>query len=150
MLPETIESEVSMGDRLVRDVIAGQCVISLPHDSSIADAARMMARNDIGALVITENGRLKGMFTERDAIRRVLPHDLDAQTVPVSQVMSDSVVTVTSGTTLSKVRRLLREQHLRHLPVVDRVGHVIGVISMRDTMELEWQNDPIEIEQAID
>ena len=136
-----------MSNRLVRDVIVGQCVIALPHDSSVATAAKVMTLNNIGAVVITENGRLKGMFTERDAVQRVLTHGLDPQTVLVSQVMNDAVITVTSDMTLNKVRYLLREHHLRHLPVIDRIGRAIGVVSMRDTMDLEWQNAPVSLEE---
>ena len=127
-----------MGSRLVRDVIAARKPISLPQNASVAEAAQLMRQTNIGALIVTHQGRLKGVFTERDALQRVLAAGMDPVTTPLFQVMTAGVITINADAALSRVLCIMYENNIRHLPVVDRDGLPIGMISIRDTLDAGW------------
>jgi len=129
-----------MGGRLVRDVIAGQQVISLPQDATVTAAARLMKQSNVGALIVTESARLVGLFTERDAVQRVLAEGLDPDTVPLSRVMSWGIVTITTDTSINRVLHIMQENNFRHVPVVDRLGAPVGMVSIRDALGDELMN----------
>ena len=126
-----------MGGRLVRDVIAGQAVVALPRGATVVAACKRMKDANVGALIVTDNARLVGVFTERDAVQRVLAEGLDPETTPVSQVMSWEIVTITANTSIAKALQIMHENNFRHVPVVDRLGTPIGMVSVRDALDDE-------------
>ena len=127
-----------MTNRLARDIIAGQRLVSLPHDTDVVNAAKLMRQTNIGALIVTEKGQMRGVFTERDAVQRVIASGLDAATIPLSQVMTAGVISIAPETPLTRALHIMYENNIRHLPVVDRTGAPIGIISMRDAMDGGW------------
>ncbi len=129
-----------MSGRLVRDVIAGQQVISLLQTATVTEAARLMKQHNVGALIVTESDRLVGIFTERDAVQRVLAEGLDPDTVPLSSVMSWGIVTITTDTPIARVLHIMHENNFRHVPVVDRLGAPVGMVSIRDALGDELLN----------
>src|SRR5690348_4861000 len=96
----------------VRDLLArkGPDVVSVPVGASVLDAARLMNEHHIGGLVVTEGGRLAGIFTERDVLRRVVGAGLDPSTTPVRDVMSTTLMTVTPETPVEECRALMTER----------------------------------------
>ena len=123
-----------MGGRLVRDVIVGQQLVALDKDATVVDAAKTMRNANIGAVIVTDNGRLAGIFTERDAIQRVLAEGIDATTTALSQVMSWGLITVTMDTPVSRVLHIMHENNFRHVPVIDRLGSPLAIVSIRDVL----------------
>jgi CBS domain-containing protein len=115
-------------------------VVSVPKDATVMDAVRAMAEGRVSATVVLEGATLLGVFTERDLARRVVLKGLNAQTTPVSEVMTKKVVTVREDTDRSTVLLLMNENHIRHLPVVDAEGHVKTVVSMRHLLRAEVQD----------
>lgn len=99
-------------------------------DVGLAAAASLMAQRRVGSVLVVEDGRLEGIFTERDIVRAV-SHDVLAMQEPVSDWMTRTPITVTPETAIDAARKLMLEHHFRHLPVT-RDQELVGMISMRD------------------
>ncbi|MBT8486730.1 MAG: CBS domain-containing protein [Phycisphaerales bacterium] len=109
----------------------GGKVIGIEPTESVLKAAQLMNRHHIGSLVVIDDHRLAGIFTERDVMRRVVAKQRDAAETPVSAVMTKSVAVAAPHTTYGELCAVMREKKIRHLPVVDG-DEVIGVISIGD------------------
>ncbi len=94
-------------------------LLSCAVDDSVLDAARRMNKHHIGALPVLEGDRLAGIFTERDVLKRVVANGRDPATTTVSEVMSSPVTIASLDAPLSVLRTLMRDAHIRHIPIVD-------------------------------
>ena len=106
-------------------------VHSVTPDVTVTECVRQMNELKIGAMLVMEGERLVGIFTERDAMTRVLGGGLDPTHTLVSAVMSSDPVCVNPSTTLEDARALVTTKRIRHLPVVDE-GKVVGMVSSGD------------------
>jgi CBS domain-containing protein len=122
--------------RSVKDVIRGQTVLCLPPGAMVRAAAKAMAERRVGSVMVVEGGRLVGIFTERDALSRVLAAGLDPDATPLEQVMTSKLITITPDRPLVFALHLMQDYAFRHLPVVDN-GRPIGVVSIRDALGSE-------------
>lgn len=105
--------------------------ITLTVDATIGDAQRLMRENRIGGIPIVDGGYLKGILTNRDLRFEEIPHR------KVSEVMTkDNLVTAPEGTDLTKAEAILRQTKVEKLPVVDRSGKLIGLITYRDILQV--------------
>lgn len=110
----------------------GDFMFVIPAAASVADAVQMMVAHEIGAvLVMTEDGLVGGIFTERDLLMRVVHAGLDPRNTPISLVMSRDVRFVSPGTTVEAALALMHVGRHRHLLVMDG-PRVHGLVSMRD------------------
>jgi len=101
-------------------------------DATVLQAARLMNDKRIGSLaVVSSKGALDGIITERDVLMRVVATEKAPSTTKVSDVMTSPVIAVNTETHLDAVRTLMREKHIRHVPVVED-GQLIGMISIGD------------------
>jgi len=111
-----------------------QTVYSIAPHASVLDAATLMARHNVGALLVLEAGRIAGIVSERDIARRgTLAGGSPAQTA-VSTIMSSPVQFVQPGNSTDDCMALMTEKRLRHLPVLDN-GHLIGMLSIGDLVK---------------
>jgi len=117
--------------------LLNEAVVSVPPTATVREAAKAMAAANVGCVVILEEGKLVGLFTERDLLKRVMLKDLRTDQVKVAQVMTRKIITAKAGMLATDGRRLLREHHIRHLPVVDRKGDLLGILSIRDLIRDE-------------
>jgi CBS domain-containing protein len=116
----------------------GSAVITVEPTATVLQAAERMNEHHIGSLVVThDDERMVGIFTERDILRRVVAAGRDPATTPVGDVMTAAVACATPHTTLDEMKGVMREQHIRHLPVVDEAHHVLGMISIGDLNRTE-------------
>ncbi|HIJ62161.1 MAG TPA: CBS domain-containing protein [Rhodospirillaceae bacterium] len=122
-----------MRTRLVRDVIEGQKILCLAPTVTVSEAARRMKEQKVGSAMVVADGRLAGIFTERDALMRVLAAGLDAGATPLSAVMTAELVTIDQQATLMEALRLMHDGGFRHVPVVD-AGRPVGIVSIRDAL----------------
>jgi CBS domain-containing protein len=116
-------------------------VATIGPDATVLDAARIMNQRRIGSLVVTEdgsahpvpggNGAVIGMITERDLLTRVVAAELDPSSTPVGRVMTSPVISCTMRTLSDELRAVMRERHIRHVPVVDETG-LRGMVSIGD------------------
>ena len=97
----------------------------------VYDVIQLMADKNIGALVVAENKKVVGMISERDYTRRIVLKGKSSKTTPVREILSESVVQVTSETTVQDCLRLMTANRIRHLPVLDQ-GKLQGIVSIGD------------------
>lgn len=102
-------------------------------EASVYDALHQLAKHEIGALMVTSNGKLVGIFSERDYTRKVALQGRNSRETRVADIMTATVLTVKPGTRTRECMTLMSQRKIRHLPVVDG-DTVVGMISIRDLM----------------
>lgn len=107
-------------------------VLSATPAETVLEAVRRMNDHSVGALMVMDNGRMVGVFTERDVLRRVIGANRDASTALVGEVMTTDVVCGSPNTTLEEARVVMKNHRVRHLPIVDADGTLQGVASIGD------------------
>ena len=127
-----------MPHRSVRDVIANQNPFTAPGKTTIAAATRLMKKHNIGALMVVEHGHLAGIFTERDAVFRVLAESRDPKKTHVADVMTTKPKTIGPDEAVGHALLMMYEGGFRHVPVVEQ-GEPLGMISVRDALVPELQ-----------
>jgi CBS domain-containing protein len=115
----------------VEPIIRNQRVITVLPSATVRSVADTLARYDIGAVLVVEDDKLLGIFTERDAVTRIIAEGRDAEATRVAEVMTADPSTVGSDCSLVKAVEIMASRGFRHLPVVDG-GRIAGVLSMRD------------------
>lgn len=103
-------------------------------EATVLDALGLLARYEVGALMVIADGTLVGVVSERDCARKVDLQGKSSKAVQVSEIMTPNVMTVTPTTRTRECMGLMSHKRIRHLPVVD-AGKVIGMISIRDLMD---------------
>ncbi|MEO5337450.1 MAG: CBS domain-containing protein [Magnetospirillum sp. WYHS-4] len=122
-----------MHSRIVPDIVDGQVIHSLPESATAFEAAQRMLEHNIAAVLVTgADGKLLGIVTERDMTRRVVAAGLDARATPLSKVMTRNPDTLAPADTARDALELMHVRGIRHLPVTQDDGHVVGMVSMRD------------------
>jgi len=119
---------------------------SVSPDSTVFEAIKLMAEKNIGALPVLEDGRLAGIMTERDYTRKVALQGKSSKETRVREIITAKLVTVTSDDTVEDCMRLMTENRVRHLPVVEGVN-VVGIISIGDLVNWTISTQNAEIEQ---
>lgn len=117
------------------DILArkGFSVFVVPAAASVADAVERMNQLRIGAVVVMDQGQLRGMFTERDVLRRVVGEGRDPAKTPVLAVMTAEVYCCGPTTDLDEISAIMKTRRIRHLPVCDGDdGDLLGMISIGD------------------
>jgi CBS domain-containing protein len=132
MTPPAFEfQEVAMYHRPIREIMQKRRLVTAGEHTTVAEAARLMKASNVGAVVVQRKARLVGIFTERDAVTRVLAAGLDPLHTTLAQVMTPQPDSMTPDKPFSHALVMMHEHGYRHMPVVDR-GQVVGVVSMRD------------------
>lgn len=111
---------------------AGEPVHAVAPDTLVSECVRMMTARRIGALLVRDAAGLRGIFTERDALIRVLAAGRDPKSVRVLEVMTPDPVSVAPDTTVDAAMALVTRRRFRHLPVVDDSGRLLAVVSSGD------------------
>jgi len=127
-----------MRHRSVRDVIANQRPLTAPGHTTIVAAARLMKKHGSSALMIVEDGHLAGIFTERDAVFRVLAEPRDPKTTCVADMMTSKPKTIGPDKAVGHALLMMYDGGFHHVPVVER-GKPLGMISARDALGPELQ-----------
>jgi CBS domain-containing protein len=102
----------------------------------VADAIRLMLDRRVGAVgVVDDEGRVAGIFTERDVLRKLSLSGLNPAVTPVREMMTTPVELATLATGPGEALSTMLERHFRHLPVVDNSGKLLGMLSIRNLLE---------------
>jgi CBS domain-containing protein len=120
-----------MVGKIVPDIVSDQTIYAVSEADTVRDAAAKMAGARISAVVVTEDDRLVGILTERDISAKVVAEGLDAEQVPVSDVMTPNPDTLAPDDPPASALELMRVRGYRHLPVVVD-GRVVAMVSIRD------------------
>jgi CBS domain-containing protein len=119
----------------VRQMLRGKApLISISPTATVYNALALMSRHDVGALVVLDEGRLAGMFSERDYARKVILHGKVSTKLAVADIMTPRVLCVGPDDSVEVCMSLMTEKHVRHLPVVDGSA-VIGLVSIGDVVK---------------
>ena len=123
-----------MSIRSIRSIVAGQTPISAAKTTTVVDAARLMKQQNIGALLVLDSSRLIGIFTERDALFRVLAAGRDPNATQLGDVMTAQPQTIGPDEPFVHALRIMHEGKFRHMPVVE-FGRPLGMVSVRDALD---------------
>ncbi len=121
----------------VSDMIRDQELVKLPSDSTIREAARHMVERKVGSVLVMDGDNLRGIFTERDALRIFVATRRNADHTRLSDVMTEAPQTLSPEVTATEAAARMAAGNFRHMPVVDAGGNVLGVVSQRDLVSLE-------------
>jgi CBS domain-containing protein len=136
-----------MPNRLVSELIENQRVLTATSTITVADAAVKMRDAKVGAILVVGGGRLVGIFTERDALYRVLAAGKNPATTTLSEVMTTDPTALTPDRLFGHALHLMHERGFRHVPVVDSKGFPIGVVSSRDALGQELEQFNTELDE---
>ena len=103
--------------------------------TTVFEAVEAMSKNRTGACVVVDGGELKGLFTERDVMSKVVLKKLDPATTKIGDVCTRDLVTGTADTPEHQALRTMIDRHFRHLPVVDADGKLVGMLSLRKLLQ---------------
>jgi CBS domain-containing protein len=110
----------------------GSDIFSLPSDASVYSAIEMMAEKRVGALLVVDDGHLVGVISERDYARKVILKGRSSKDTFIREIMTPSPITIQCDTSVEEAMRIMTDNRIRHLPVIDSEGHVAGVLSLGD------------------
>lgn len=120
----------------VRDVIRrkGGEVFSIPPDASVFEALKLMADQNTGAVLVMADGKVEGILSERDCVRRVELHGRTARDTKVSDIMTSKVLYAQANQSIEECVAIMIDKNIRHLPVFEN-DELIGLISSRDALK---------------
>jgi CBS domain-containing protein len=116
----------------IGEIVRGQALAQLPSTSTIRETGRYMVEHGVGSVLVMEDGALRGIFTERDALRIFVATRRNPDHTRLADVMTEAPRTLPPEATLRDAAGLMAEGKFRHMPVVDSAGQVLGVVSQRD------------------
>lgn len=120
-----------MGIKITKYTSRYPVVIKLPAHATVTTAAKLMAEHNIGAIMVSDQNRLKGIFTERDLARRVIALGLNPDQTTLGEVMTSNPITLQQGESVTNALELMNRHHIRHLPI-EEDGEIVGMVSIRD------------------
>jgi CBS domain-containing protein len=120
-------------------------VISISPDVNVLEALKLMAKENIGAVMVLQGDSLVGILSERDYARKVILEGKTSSSTKVSEIMTTKVITVEESQKVDDCMNIMNENHIRHLPVISG-GKVLGLISIGDVLKqvMQQQKDLIE------
>jgi CBS domain-containing protein len=127
----------------------GEAIHSVGPDTLVTECVRLMTAGKIGALIVMDGRRLIGIFTERDALNKVLAGGLDPGKTKVSEVMTKDPYCIGPTTTVGDAMQLITERRFRHLPIVDD-GKVLAVVSSGDLTHWLVQDQMGEVKELVE
>ena len=124
----------------------GGSVWTVSPETMVFDAIQMMSDKNVGALVVTEAGKMVGMISERDYTRKVVLKGKSSKSTPVREILSDKVVSVNPTATVQECLRLMTQSRIRHLPVLEGDA-LTGIVSIGDLVNWVIQAQSTTIQQ---
>jgi CBS domain-containing protein len=123
----------------------GHKVLEIDADASVFEAVQRMVEANVGSLLVTEGGEIKGIVTERDYLRSVAAEERNDRETPVRSIMSSPLVVVTPETPIDECMAMMTNRRIRHLPVVDG-GELAGIVSIGDVVKFKSKAQSFEIQ----
>lgn len=135
--------------KCVGELVKDRPVYSVPMGWTVAQAVNYMAERSVGAVSVLEAGRLTGIFSERDLLRRVVGPGRDPAATPLSEVITREVLTADAGDNPADCLKRMREARIRHLPVFSE-GRLLGLVTMRDLLmaDIDQKRDEVRFMRA--
>lgn len=124
----------------------GSRVWTIPGEATVFEAVQLMAGRNIGALVVLSRNGLEGIFTERDYTRKVVLHGKSSKETLVSEILSPKLIVAAPDSTIEDCMRLMTENRVRHLPVLNGM-ELVGLVSIGDLVNWIISAQNVEIGQ---
>ncbi|WP_439537597.1 CBS domain-containing protein [Methyloversatilis sp.] len=123
--------------KTIAQVLEGKAaqIATMEAERTVLDALRLLAEHGIGAVLVTDDGKLAGIFSERDYARRVVLEGKSSSTTLLREVMTSKLIHVTPVNTVDDAMQLMTDKRIRHLPVLDEAGTLVGVVSIGDMVK---------------
>ena len=122
------------------DIKVGQCmtvgVFTLPADKTVRDASKLLKKTGVGSIIITQKGKAKGIITERDIVYKVIANGKNPKTTKLSSVMSRPLKVIKASDKVESAASALRANKIKRLPVVDRKGKLVGIVTEGDLLRV--------------
>ena len=113
----------------------GSQVYTISPDATVYDALKLMSEKEIGALVVVENGKMLGIFSERDYARKVILKGKNSQETLVKEIMTTNVLHASPKQKIRKCLSFMTKNHFRHLPIMED-DQLVGIISIEDVRRM--------------
>jgi len=123
-------------------------LLTISSDASVYDAVKQMVDANVGSLLVTVDGRIEGIVTERDYLRRVTLEGRTDHDMEVSEIMSSPLIIVTPQTSVEECMAIMTDRRIRHVPVVD--GDVVGIVSIGDIVKFQSKQQSFKIQYLTD
>ena len=135
----------------VSDILKGKegSLLTIPSDASVFDMVKQMVDANVGSLLVTVNGRIEGIVTERDYLRRVTLEGRTDKETPVSEIMTTPLIVVTPKTPVDECMAIMTDRRIRHMPVVEE-GEVVALVSIGDLVKFQSQQQDFKIQYLTD
>jgi CBS domain-containing protein len=123
----------------------GRDVLAIDADANVYEAVEQMVGANVGSLLVREGGRISGIVTERDYLRRVALEGRTSRETAVREIMSSPLIVAGPETTIDECMALMTDRRIRHVPVVDG-GEVVGVVSIGDVVKSKSEQQSFELQ----
>ncbi len=127
-----------MFNQRIRSVMERKKLVTAPPETTVSQAAKLMAKKNVGAVMVVENEHLVGIFTERDAVFRVIAKGRDTETTMLTEVMTPAPQTVDPDRSFGYALLMMHENGFRHVPVIEN-GKPIGIVSSRNALDPDME-----------
>ncbi len=136
--------------KTVREILfnKGNAVWSVSPETTVFEALQLMAKKNIGALLVIEDEKIVGIMSERDYARKVVLQGKFSKEIPVREIMSATVMYVNTSLSTEECMALMINKRIRHLPVID-VGKLVGIISIGDVVKAVIDEKEFLIDQLV-
>ena len=128
----------------------GHEVLQIEASATVFDAIRRMVESNVGALLVTDGGRLAGIVTERDYLRRVTLEGRTERDTLVREIMSSPLVYVTPDTSVEECMAVMTERRIRHVPVFGESRELVGIVSIGDLVKFRSKQQGFQIKLLTD
>ncbi|MCX8194802.1 MAG: CBS domain-containing protein [Candidatus Micrarchaeota archaeon] len=122
------------------DIKVGSCmtvgVFTLPADKTVFDAAKLLKKTMVGSIIVTRKGKASGIITERDIIHKVIAAGKNPRKVKLKSIMSKPLKVIKASDTIEAAAISLRNNRVKRLPVVDKEGRLVGIITEGDLLRV--------------
>jgi CBS domain-containing protein len=135
----------------VKNILQGKArgagVVTISPDASISEAAKLLATHRIGALIATEaDGAIAGILSERDIVRGLAGQEDVCTTARVRDLMTAAVLTCHEDDTIDSLMKTMTDRRIRHLPVIDSDGRLIGIVTIGDVVKRRLDQADMEVD----
>ena len=128
----------------------GNDVLQIEASATVFDAIKLMVDSNVGSLLVTENGKLIGIVTERDYLRRVTLEGRTERDTSIGEIMTSPLVYVTPDTSIDECMAVMTERRIRHLPVLTEGRDVAGIVSIGDLVKFRSKQQSFQIKLLTD
>jgi CBS domain-containing protein len=124
-------------------------LLTIASDATVIDMVKQMVEANVGSLLVTVDGHIEGIVTERDYLRRVTLENRTDQETHVSEIMSSPLVVVTPETSVDECMAVMTDRRIRHVPVVDD-GDIVALVSIGDLVKFQSKQQSFKIQYLTD